>query len=533
MLLPWTWLLVTGCVADPPRVDLCRELKTLPPSPAAAPSSGLIYEAYVRSFQDSDGDGIGDLQGMISRLPYLQRLGVEHLWLMPVFPSPGPAGYDAVALDEVSSDYGSEEDLVELIQAAGEVGITIMLDVPINHSSVDHPWFQLALAHRDSAEGGAYVFSHEQWDELRWFPTYEEDRWYYAYFGEEFPDFDWSSPFIIEEIPRALRHWTDLGVGGFRLDAVRQIVEDDGDISDTRLGHCTLAWLYAELASEGAMVFSEAWSLELETVTPYLGTVKRPQTDLVLGMPRHHAIVEALTQRSARVLIEHLAAEARAGVLDRMATHAGSHDLTRLLGRIPEPEVRRSWMVLLFTLPGSPVLYYGDEIDLSDTHQQPQDLPWRAPMAWDGEAWGGFSTGHPWMEPSHGYIDGVHAQAQEADPSSMLSLILGLVDLRAMTSALRGGELVLHGHTEHAVMAFERRPLDGDDARVLVVLNTGAEERHALRFEGTGAEAWFDLTAEGAERFPGTEGLTVPGRGYMILSDRDLSPLTVAGPLGD
>lgn len=523
-------LFLLGCQdTAPPALDMCVELDALTPVSRRDPPGGLVYELYVRSFQDTDGDGIGDIAGVRARLPYLQSIGVTTIWLMPVFPSPGPTGYDVETLDQVRADYGGEGQLWELVDIAAERGIDIVLDAPINHTAVTHPWFQTAVADDSSVERHAYLFSHEQWDELRWFPA-EDGSWYYAYFGADFPDLDWSSALVSSTVERQLGRWLDEGVAGLRLDAVRQLVEDDGNISDTETGHCTLAWIYNKLGSDRGLTLSEAWSDDLDVVLPYLGSDDAPEADVLLGVPRHAATGDAFQAIDATLLTEQLQAEADAGVLFRLGNYVGNHDIMRFRDRFPEARLRRAWMVSLLTLPGVPVLYYGDEIDLRGAdHDQQQDLPWRNPMAWTPEIWGGFTTGTPWMEPVSDYIDGGNVQDQLQDPYSLLRLVQGLADLRAATSALDTGELVVHDSGMRGVLAYERRALD-DDVSLLVLINLGTQPVDTLTLRSLGEVAWYELTADNAERHYYRTDVGLQPLGYRVLASQPVEGLTVPPP---
>jgi len=519
-------LMLVGCSVQPAPVDMCAEIAELPARQRRPPPDGLMAEVYVRSWQDTDGDGIGDLDGVVAHLPHLDALGARTLWLMPVFPSPSPAGYDPVALDSVRPDYGDDEALRRLFDEAAAHGIDVVLDAPVNHTSVDHPWFSTAEADPGSLEAGAYLFSDRQWDELRWFSA-GDDRWYYAYFGASMPDLDWTSPLVANAVPAELVRWLDEGAAGLRLDAVRQLVEDDGEISDTDVGHCTLAWLYDRVGGDRGLVFSEAWSQDLDEILPYLGTDDRPEADLLLGVPRRQAIADAFEQADRAPLVAELLAESDAGVLDRIAPSMGSHDLPRLADLYPDAALRRAWMILHLTLPGVPVLYYGDELDLYSADIQEQDYPWRAPMPWTSDAWGGFTTGTPWMAPAEGYAEGFNVADQRQDPWSMLSLVLALADLRRVSGALDRGELVLHDAHDRAVVAFERR---ADDDELLVLVNLGGRAIDELALPDLDRAEWFDLT-DGVVRDYLVGDVGLPPLGYRVLSARPLGDVSVPGPV--
>jgi len=200
---------------------------------------GVWYEIFVRSFDDSDGDGVGDLQGVIRRLPYLAELGVSGIWLMPIHPSPSYHGYDVTDYMDVNPDYGTLDDMRELLSAAHDLAINAILDFVPNHSSSQHPWF-VAAAAGDPAYRDYYVWHDDPPD---WRGTRGGSAWhalpggaerYLGLFSPGMPDLNHRNPRVVEEFQRIARFWLDLGVDGFRVDAIQHIVEsEDGQISNT------------------------------------------------------------------------------------------------------------------------------------------------------------------------------------------------------------------------------------------------------------------------------------------------------------
>lgn len=516
-----------GCARQVDRFDACAELNRAPPSPPPEGGGGIIYEVYVRSFQDSDGDGIGDLPGLTGRLSYLQWLGVETLWLMPVHDARGPAGYDVRDYRSVHVDYGSHDDLRSLFEQAAARGIQVILDAPINHTGLGHPWFTEALADPRSEQRARYQFSHRRWDDQRWFSAGQDD-WYYGYFGRGFPDLDWSNPDVVHDMADMLQGWLDEGAAGFRLDAVRQLVEDDQSISDTAAGHCTLGWLLAELSQDqDPLIVAEAWAEDVDLTVAYLGRERRPQADLVTSVSRLLTIQGAFDRGDADILAELVRSEAALEAEQRISSVIGTHDLRRFRSRVPDPALRRAWMVLHLTLPGAPVLYYGEELDLRDSKESTgQDHPWRAPMAWSADAWGGFTTGTPWMEPSSEYLDGVNVADAAQDSDSMLRLVHGLIQLRRGTEALRQGPLELLETTQPPLFAFERTW--GDDA-VLVAVNLSGRDLGEDTLPRLSERAWFDLSS--GLPAPDQARLDLPPYGYRVLVTEGLAGHSVPGPV--
>ena len=251
-------------------------------SPAASPTTGLpwwqdavCYEIFVRSFSDSDGDGIGDLQGVIDRLDYLndgdpeshQDLGVNCIWLMPVTESPSYHGYDTVDYSTIEQDYGSNEDFNALVAAADERGIHILIDLVLNHVSVDHPWFQDAVSDPASPFRDSFVFSETDPDyqgsfgQQVWFPTPSGDAYYYATFGEGLPDLNYRNPDVTANAKDVARFWIEeMGVSGFRLDAIKHLIENGVEQESTEETHAWLRDFGAFLSSIDPMSMRSAKS---------------------------------------------------------------------------------------------------------------------------------------------------------------------------------------------------------------------------------------------------------------------------------
>ncbi len=391
---------------------------------ADAPAGGgLTYEVYVRSFADSDGDGTGDIQGLRSRLDYLASLGVETIWLMPVFPAFGPAGYDVVEFDAITPEYGTIDDLLLLVADAHARDMRVLLDLPLNHVHRDHPWFARA-SQGDQAYRDMFVYGGEG---DRWFPDAQEGN-YYAYFGADMPDLDWRSAGVRYGVEAAMDQWLDV-VDGFRLDAVLMLVEEGEVVEGSEASHELVAEI--QQAHPGKFLMAEASEWEVGKSVSWLD-----QSDAVLDFPRYEAYLLAAEGGEASELVDVLAAQEGTG--DGMSSFLGSHDTDRLATAVPSAAQRRALMVAHLLLPGSPVLYYGEELDLANaTSGTGQDYPMRAPMPWSSASQGGFTTGTPWFTPDPGYAEGLNVADQEADPGSMLNLVRALVCVRAASPPAR------------------------------------------------------------------------------------------------
>lgn len=390
--------------------------------PAPVQQEGLVYELYVRSFQDSDGDGTGDFNGVTSRLDYLEALGVGTLWLLPVFPAFGPTGYDVTDFTRVRAEYGSKADLDALVDAAHTHGMRVILDLPLNHVHTSHPWFADIGAHPER-----FVLSRSPADAIRWFPVEgAPGLYYYGYFGAEMPDLDWEDGATRSDLLETFRGWLSSGADGFRLDAVLMLVEEEGVVEGSAGSHALVADLRHELDVDATHKFllAEASEWDPGRTASWLGEPGAPEADVVLDFPRR----EALVAPDAAALVDVLAAEGTDTTA--MAGFLGSHDTDRLATTVTDEAERRAMRVAQLLLPGVPVLYYGDELDMANaTTGTGQDLAMRAPMAWDGSNEGGFTTGHAWF-PADPAFATVNVSEEAADPGSMLSLVVALTALR-------------------------------------------------------------------------------------------------------
>lgn len=523
---------LSGCAAGSPEIaDWCAVPQVGGPAPVTEHEGGIIYEIYVRSFLDTDGDGVGDLQGVIEKLDYLDSVGASTLWLMPVFESPSVAGYNPADFDAIEADYGTRADFDALVEAARARGMRVILDVAINHTADTHPWFERALD--DPEAGFRYLLSEHQWDELRWFPT-GDGRYYYAFFGADHPDLNWTQPAVAGELRDALTTWLDAGVGGYRVDAVVQLIEEDGDVANTDGSHCAMAWLFAELKASdpGALVLSEAWHKAVAGNLAWLGTEDAPEADLVIDVPRRYATIDAFGAEDASGLAQVIDQHLSRGATSRVASYLSSHDLPRLPTVLSDAAARRAWMVFHLLGYGQPMLYYGDELDLPDSDEGAEhDYAQRGPMPWDDTYNAGFTPGVPWYPVDQRYLDGLNVEAQGEDPDSMLSLVRALVALRQASVAVRVGETSRLDTGAASVLALLQR---SEDEAVLVLVNVSSQPVSSLSLR-LPAELgpWVDLT--GGALSQGTDGVTVEalgGRGYRVIATEGLAGYPIPAPLG-
>jgi alpha-glucosidase len=436
----------------------------------------VVYQIYPRSFQDSDGDGIGDLVGVRQRLDHLVELGVDGLWLSPIYPSPNADwGYDVSDYTAVHPDFGSLDDFDALVEAAHERGLHVVLDLIPNHTSIEHPWFR---EHPDW-----YVWADERpnnWLSAFGGPAWSRDpetgRYYLHSFFPEQPDLDWRKPEVREAFGEIVRFWRGHAVDGFRVDAVDRISKDPQLRDDPPAMEAWLLPLPEEygtlrhLHSRNAPGIERLLASLREAAgdTFLVGEVYRPTGelrpyldcfDLLFAFEFMHA--EWSAARFVQVL-------GPAHELGHMAWVLSNHDFTRLASRVGDANSRLA-AALQLTLPGTAFVYQGDELGLEDGPGA--DPPFdragrdsaRHPMQWEPQPGGGFTTGTPWLplvDPERRSVAG-----QRGDPSSLLELYRELIRLRR--SLGDGFELL---GADPDVLAFRR-------GRYTVALNFGDSRR--------------------------------------------------------
>ncbi len=533
-LLIWLATLAAAPCAAGPSLPQSQHVAT-PPGLSWA-RGATFYEIFVRSFADSDGDGIGDLRGLTARLDYLNDgdpsttsdLGIEAIWLMPIFASPSYHGYDTVDYYAINPQYGTMADFEALIAAAHARGIRVIVDLVINHTSNRHPWFVESSTSPRSPKHDWYVWRTDDpgwrqpwgggatWHELN-------GEYYYGVFGGGMPDLNFENPSVRAEVKSIATFWLKHGVDGFRLDAARHLVEDGPGEQQVNTPGTHAFWkefaAHVRAISPDALLVGENWT-STENIAPYFGS-----TDVIAGgdelpmsfdFPLAGAILQAVRNGDPAPLVATLANIARlypAGTLD--GTFITNHDTPRVATELGSDPVRlRSAAALLLTLPGSPFLYYGEEVGLAGGKPDPNI---RTPMPWnDHEPGGGFTTGAPWRSFGAGR-EQANVAAESDDPRSLLSLYRWLVHLRAASPALRRGSLAMldAGAQSNQVLAFIR---EADGERMLVVHNLGTTSADIGPWDLHANAAMLVLaTLDGAKaRGAGGVRVTVPAGGSAI-----------------
>jgi len=475
--------------------------------------TGAIYHIYPRSFQDSNGDGVGDLEGIRRRLDYLTWLGVDAIWISPFYPSPmHDFGYDVADYCGVDPIFGSLELFDALVADAHARGLKVILDFVPNHTSIEHPWFRASRTGqgekrdwyiwRDGAPGGGPPnnwlahFGGPAW-------TFDAARgqYYHHAFLPQQPDLNWRSPQVREAMFDVLRFWLRRGADGFRVDVITHLIKDE----ELRDNPPNPAWTERQPAVERLLqTHSSDHPLVHEVVARMRGVLEEFDDRLLIGeiylpmerliayygenlagahLPFNFQLIDAPWRAKAiGDLIEAYEAALPEGAWPNWVL--SNHDRPRIGARVGEAQARVAAMLLL-TLRGSPTLYYGDEIGIGEVEIPPDRIrdPWalrepgigvgrdpeRTPMQWDDSAFAGFSAVEPWLPLTPDWRER-NVAAMRADPASMLSLVRALLAARRVHKSLSRGRW-RRLESSGAVLAYERAY---DDDHMIVVLNFGA-----------------------------------------------------------
>jgi len=519
---------------------------------------GVIYQVYPRSFADSNGDGIGDLGGIIDRLEHLAWLGVDAAWLSPIFPSPMvDFGYDVADYTDIDPRFGDLAQFDELLRDAHAREIRIILDFVPNHTSDRHPWFAASRSSRNDPKREWYLWRDPASDggpPNNWLSEFGGSAWeldqrsgqfYYHAFAKEQPDLNWRNPAVQRAMLYIMRFWLDRGVDGFRVDVIWHLIKDDRfrdnpSNPDYREGidaphrallpaystdqppvHEIVARMRALLDQYDERVMIGEVYLPIDRLVAYYGG-ERPGAHMPFNF---HLVATPWNAREIEVIIDRYEGA--------LPDHAwpnwvlGNHDTSRVASRIG-PEQARVAAMLLLSLRGTPTVYYGDEIGMRDVEipsERAVDVaeenepgyglgrdPQRTPMQWDGSAGAGFSGATPWL-PIAADADRRNVERQRDDPRSMLTLYRRLLALRRAEAALSIGSYAPIPALGD-VLAYLR---EADGTRLLAVLNLGGETAQ-LETEMTGEVLLSTSLEREGERLRGPVDLR-PNEGLVLRVD--------------
>jgi glycosidase len=436
----------------------------------------VFYEIFVRSFNDSDGDGIGDINGLIERLDYLNDgdpsttddLGITGIWLMPITESPSYHGYDVLDYFQVDEEYGTEEDFRRLIEEAHARGIRVIVDLVINHTSSQNPWFSESRD-PDSEDRDFYVWEAEN-------PGYRgptgqkvwhgdgDNGFYYGVFWDQMPDLNLAGPEATQAMYDATSFWLeDMGADGFRLDAIKHLIEDGNLQENTPATH---EWLqgfndHYKGLNEDNFAVGEAWTSTRE-ILKYTGD----EVDIAFQFDLANDIINSSETGIGTLFASEMSGIVEAFPAGQYATFITNHDQNRTLSQLNGDEsAAKVAASILLTSPGVPFIYYGEEIGMQGTKPD-EDI--RRPMQWTGDNIRvGFTEGLPWHAPHEDYPER-NVALQNDDPDSLLYHYRALVHLRNEYEALRVGEWTLIDVKPSRLLAFLRH---SENETLLVLIN--------------------------------------------------------------
>lgn len=528
--------------------------------------TAVFYQIYPRSFADGNGDGIGDLAGMIDKLDYLRDLGIDAVWLSPHYPSPlFDCGYDVADYTGVADEYGTLAEFQKFLEGAHARGLRVILDLVLNHTSHKHPWFKTSAQNRANAYADWYVWRPgrpgggppNNWLSLfggsAWEYVPERDEYYYHLFFKEQPDLNWRNPAVPAAMAEAMRFWLARGVDGFRIDAIGALFEDS-DLTDHTASVTPEKLLHGageNPTAEALQTLEDGYRALFgrQSDQPGVHDVMRQLRAVCDEFPGRMLVGETddpayygpagdelhmvfnfplmrtprLTAGWVRANQATWAARLPAGAwpANTLNNHDNSRVHTRFGDGQHDAQMARANLALVLTLPGTPFLYYGEEIGMTDygftdlTQMKDLTAHWRykverevyglshaaavvlaaphgrdkcrTPMQWADAANGGFSPAGvtPWLPVNANYAEGVNVAAQAADPNSLLNFYRALLKVRRATPALQTGGLRWLDADAPDYLALVRRGA-GEDA--LVVINLSAEPVEAA-LEGLAGRA--------------------------------------------
>ncbi|MGB9403398.1 MAG: alpha-glucosidase [Candidatus Acidiferrales bacterium] len=503
--------------------------------------TAVFYELYPRSFADSNNDGVGDLNGITSKLDYLHALGIDAIWITPCFPSPQvDFGYDVSDYENIDPMYGTLADFDRLVAEGKKRGIRIILDFVVNHTSDQHPWFLDSKSSRTSEHRDWYIWRDGKGDGQppnNWLSTFGGSAWkfdpttgqyYYHYFYAAQPDLNWRNPAVRNAMFDVTRWWYKRGVAGFRLDAVDSLFEDP-DLHDNpvlpglnKLGdpnmdeeynkklpevHDALQGLRKVADEHNAVLIGETWTKNIGELKDYYG-----EHDNELQMPMDFMFTQVKTLSAPDFRKQIDAVEDAGGwPVYVISNHDIIRSYTRWGDGVHNDRIARLMAALYLTLRGSPIMYYGEEIGMENNDPKSKEdvkdpigkLNWplekgrdgeRTPMQWNDSPNAGFTNGTPWLPVSPNYQTR-NVAAELKDPNSILNFYKTLLAMRHTESALLDGDYTPLNEDDPNVVSYLRRY---KDEAILVVINMSTSAQTVS----------FDLSTQGFGQAKATTLLT-------------------------
>lgn len=529
----------------------------------------VFYEVLIRGFYDSNDDGVGDLRGLIEKLDYLEWLGVDCLWLLPFYESPlRDGGYDVADFTKVHPDLGTLDDLKELLREAHLRGMRVIADLVLNHTSDQHPWFVESRSSRDNPKADWYVWSDTDdgyrdapiifvdTESSNWSWAPEREQYYWHRFFSHQPDLNYENPAVQEAMLEVVRYWLGFGVDGFRLDAVPYLFEAEGTRCENLPGtHAFLRRIRALVDAEfpEAVLLAEANQPPAQVVE-YFG--QGDECHMCFHFPLMPRLFMAVKQESAQPIRDAIAETPPIPPRCQWGIFLRNHDELTLemiseedraflwaafasdpiarrnvgIGRRLAPLIENDRRVaellhaLLLSLPGSPVLYYGDEILMGDNVYLGDRDSVRTPMQWSPDRNGGFSRADPQRlylapitDPVYGY-QVVNVESQMRNPSSFLRWLRELLLARRQEGVFGDGSFELRDVDNPAILAYLRS--DQEHGRVVVCVSNLSSKAQPCRLDLRGFEGYVPVELLGMTPFPevaadGGYPLTLASYGFL------------------
>ena len=436
-------------------------------------NDAVFYEIFVRSFYDSNADGVGDLQGIIQKLDYLNDgnpntdtdLGVTALWLMPIFPSPSYHGYDVTDYRNIDEEYGTMNDFKALITAAHARGIKIVIDFVGNHTSDQHPWFTASASNESKRDW--YLWNSNKpsyngpWGQEVWHER--NSSYYYGVFWGGMPDLNYTNQEVTNEIKNTLRFWKEeVGVDGFRIDAVKHWIENGDQQENTA---ATLAWwrdlyVFQKSLDPGLMMVGEAWT-STQNIAPY----SDKRLDYCFEFDLSYALIDGINNQTNSGLKSKMSEIISTYEPNQYGTFLTNHDQDRSFYRFGMDERKAKLAArILLSLPGVPYIYYGEEVGMLG---QKPDEDIRRPMQWTSSANAGFSSTQPWHPLNNNYAN-YNVANQQLESESIWSQYQIWIKQRTRNTALRSGNYDFIESNNSRMFSYLRADSESNTAFVVI-----------------------------------------------------------------
>ncbi len=458
---------LSACVHPAPEPAPTPITESTPEQPAHENwwRDAVFYEIFVRSYYDTDNNGIGDFNGVTQKLDYLQSLGINAIWLMPIHPSPSYHGYDVINYYNVNPDYGIMNDFKNLLSEAHKRNIHVIIDLVLNHTSSQHPWFKAANSDANSSYRDYYLWSAES-KGSGWYQGI--NGYYFGLFWSGMPDLNYTNPAVTADMLKVTDFWLNqIGVDGFRVDAAKHLIEEGDKRENTPATHEWYKGFYTAYKKQNPQAYTvgEVFGAGSSIIKSYTGN----QLDHIFNFEMSSGFVNS-AKGEANSGINSAVKFALQDMPDfNFATFLTNHDQTRSMsvfnGNVDKAKIAS---FLMLTSPGTPFIYYGEEIGMQG---QKPDEDLRLPMQWSADEFAGFSMTSPWRAPAKDY-QLVNVALQSGDSNSLLEHYRALIKLRGTHPSLRTGEVILLDTKNPGVYAALRV---NKDETILVLVNLTGE----------------------------------------------------------